>query len=175
MEGKRNGRDRSDNAERCLLRWLRPIPIVALLNARDPNGGNGMLTKPEAERIAACASALRPDWSINGILAVLADERIRFPRTYRDTCLAMVALALDPETAKPTRIFEHGPWWEVARPLMSTSDALPRRRDDDCAECGEPRDGHNAPDHGYERPHEGVPIPEHLRSEINEILGRNPA
>lgn len=131
-----------------------------------------MLTKPEAERIAAAVSALRPDWSEEGVLAILGDERLRIRRTYRDTAVAFIALAADPESAKPTRIFEHGPWWEATKPAVNTSDLLGHNRTDDCAECGRPREGHHEPDHAYRRPNTGVGMPEKVRAEIDAVLGR---
>lgn len=127
-----------------------------------------MLTKPEAERIAAAVNGLRPDWSINGILTVLADERLRLKRTYRDTCLAFTALALDPETVKPTRIFEHGPWWEATRISTNPTNNLPRIDPiGGCHECMRPRDDHTGADHEWQRPNPGIPMPNHVRQALN--------
>lgn len=97
-----------------------------------------MVTKPEAEQLAKAVNALRPDWSQASLMAVLADERCR-NRPKVDISIAFVVLALDDATRKPTRIFEHGPWWEILRPLGKAA-PLPRYAEaDDCAICNKPR------------------------------------
>lgn len=113
-----------------------------------------MLTKDEAQRIALCVSALRPDWSTNGLMSVLRDDRCR-NRVPRDLTLAFVALALDPSSRKPTRIYEAGPWWDVARPVNGQS--APNYRavlPTDCGICSRPFEHHSAlsklDDHEYE-------------------------
>lgn len=113
-----------------------------------------MLTREEAQRIAAAVNALRPDWAQAGLMTVLSDERIRLTRTYRDTAVAFVALAADPESRKPTRIFEHGPWWESARPVGAVT-PLRKIPDDACATCFEPERAHvlgHLADHSYLHP-----------------------
>lgn len=94
-----------------------------------------MITKTEAERIAAAINALRPDWSQAQIMGVLADERIRVQKTYADTALAMTKLALDPETRQPTRVFEHGHWWVNVQPTVSQSAHVRAMSPDDCDIC----------------------------------------
>jgi hypothetical protein len=101
-----------------------------------------MLTKEEAQRIALCVSALRPDWSRNGLMAVLADDRCRH-RVPRDITLAFVALALDPTSRKPTRIFEAGPWWDVTRPVGPTVQQYRVIGPDDCGVCYRPAGFHS--------------------------------
>mgnify|MGYP003489551565 FL=1 len=113
----------------------------------------GMLTKEEAQRIALCVSAIRPDWSTNGLMSVLADDRCR-NRVPRDLTLAFVALALDPSSRKPTRIYESGPWWDVARPAGQTPPNYRAVLPTDCGICSRPFEHHSAlsklDDHEYE-------------------------
>lgn len=101
-----------------------------------------MLTKDEAQRIALCVSSLRPDWSTNGLMSVLADDRCRH-RVPRDLTLAFVALALDPTSRKPTRIFEAGPWWDVTKPVGPTVQQYRVITADDCGVCYRPASLHS--------------------------------
>lgn len=124
-----------------------------------------MLTKEEAQRIALCVTSLRPDWSTNGLMTVLADDRCRH-RVPRDLTLAFVALALDPTSRKPTRIFEAGPWWDVTRPVGPTVQQYRVIGTDDCGICYRPAELHSrlspVDDHEWEpQRFEGVgPTPE---------------
>lgn len=95
-----------------------------------------MLTRNEAERIANATCALRPSWNEAQVMGVLADPRIRERRTFADTARAMCWLATDEATRQPTRIFEHGPWWQQVGPReFNTSAHIPRASSDDCGIC----------------------------------------
>lgn len=99
-----------------------------------------MLTKDEAEKIAAAANIYRPDWSVPQVMGVLAKNDIRIRRTYHDTAHAMLAIALDPATLQPTRLLEAGPWWN-ARPNRTPVAAVERVDwQTACATCLKPRD-----------------------------------
>lgn len=101
-----------------------------------------MLTKDEADRIASAITALRPDWNHAQLMAVLSDKRLRERRIYSDAALALTALALDPTTRQPTRIFEHGPWWEVLAPRVGVASSYREVTDADCAICGRRKESH---------------------------------
>lgn len=121
-----------------------------------------MLTKDEAQRIALCVNALRPDWATNGLMTVLADQRCR-NRVPHDLTLAFVAMALDPQSRRPGRIFEQGPWWSIARPAGEQSINYRTIQPDDCAICSLPQQQIHA-DHEYEPRHarneSALPTPE---------------
>ena len=102
----------------------------------------GMLSKDEAQRIALCVNALRPDWSTNGLMSVLGDDRCRM-RAPRDITLAFVALALDPASRKPGRIFEAGPWWDVTKPVGPTVAHYRTITAADCGICYRPAELHS--------------------------------
>lgn len=126
-----------------------------------------MLTRAEAERIAASGSALRPEWSVEQILAVLKDPRIRVQRAYLDVAVAVTRLACDPQTRQPTRLLEAGRWWAVDPRDHNTSAGIRHARPDDCWECGGPKDGtHIGHEYvqRYERP--PVPMPDELRTQL---------
>lgn len=112
-----------------------------------------MLTKTEAEQLAKAVNALRPDWSQASLMAVLGDERCRL-RPRHDISLAFVALALDDQSRKPTRIYEHGPWWEILRPIGQTAPNYRAVLPTDCGICSRPFEFHSAlsklDDHEYE-------------------------
>lgn len=100
-----------------------------------------MLSKDEAQRIASAVNALRPDWSINGLMSVLGDTRCR-NRPRKDLTIAFVTLALDETSRKPTRIYEHGPWWEVLAPKVGTTVSYRELGPDDCDICSRPQTMH---------------------------------
>lgn len=109
-----------------------------------------MLTKDEAQRIAGAVHILRPDWGTDGLMVILGDNRILF-HPYRDVVVAFAALAADPTSRKPTRIFEQGHWWETAAPRpheRNTSAPIRRPADDDCDTCGLAADANHS-DHTY--------------------------
>ncbi len=131
-----------------------------------------MLSRAEAERIAASGSALRPAWSQEQILAVLADPRIRVHRTPSDTAAALARLALDPDTRQPTRMLEAGPWWTT-----NPADRGPVYRKpepDDCHHCHRPQHPDIPGDHDYLaaksfRP-QPTPMPDEVRERLAEVV-----
>jgi hypothetical protein len=111
-----------------------------------------MVTKQEAQRIAAAVNLLRPDWRTALIMTVLGDER-NINRPYADLAIAMTAVAVDPASKKPGRIHENGIWWNSA--LASTPIKMPRYPSPtDCGVCGRPFELHSSlsavDDHEYE-------------------------
>lgn len=119
-----------------------------------------MMTKDEAQRIANAVNALRPDWSIAGVMSILADGRCR-NKPLTDLTMAFVALALDPASRKPTRIYEHGPWWEVLAPRIGMTTEYRVVTDSDCAICSRPYELHSRL--SQNDPHEWEP--QHARGE----------
>lgn len=117
-----------------------------------------MLTKTEAEKLAVVANTLRAEWSEASVMAVLGDERIRLRRGYRDAALALVAIATDPDTRRPTRLLESGPWWLTiaAAAGLSASAHIDYAGPDNCATCGKAELSHHNlavyADHPYVRP-----------------------
>lgn len=130
-----------------------------------------MLTREEANRIADAIQVLRVDWPRLGVMTVLSDERIRTKRQYRDVLVAFVVLASDPETQKPTRLFEHGPWWEAARPLAPVVQLYRRPTGLDCVTCSLPEEACRARDGAHEfdpRPKPKAPAPTGLLGISND-------
>ena len=124
------------------------------------------MNKQEATRIAGAISHLRPDWHANGLMTVLADERLR-DRPYADIVRVFVALALDPSSKRPTRIYEAGDWWDAARRWISSGPDIPHGRPDDCDICHRPKEAAHM-DHDYtpRDAYERAPMPESLRKQL---------
>ena len=125
------------------------------------------LEKVDARRIADAIQAYRPDWSTAQLMAVLGDERIRLRRQPVDVAVALTALAFDPATRQPTRLFEHGPWWEAARPLAPVVQLYRRPTGLDCVTCHLPEADCRSRDGGHEfdpRPQPPAPMPDGLLS-----------
>lgn len=104
-----------------------------------------MIEKNQAERLAAMANALRPDWPVASLMTVLSHHR---DRPYRDLAVALAWTAADPATATPGRLAEAGPWWTAAAadipgpaPATTTPSKCPRcggfwrTPDGSCIEC----------------------------------------
>ncbi len=124
------------------------------------------MNKDEATRIAGAITSLRPDWHFNGLMKVLGDDRI-CTKAYTDIARVFVALALDPNSQRPTRVYEDGDWWDAAKRWISSGPEIPHGRPDDCDTCHRPRDAAHidheyVPRDGYER----APMPEHLRKQL---------
>ena len=118
-----------------------------------------MLTRDEAMCCAHAAIALRPDWTVDQVLNVLRDDRVR-PRQFRHVAVALAWIAADEDTKSPGRLFAHGDWWEAARPKRAEVSAPTFRPYDPtgCRTCGYTADDHrNAgstlADHDYEPAH----------------------
>lgn len=76
-----------------------------------------MISKTEAERLAAMANQLRPDWPIPSLLTFLAHHKAR---AYRDLAVALAWIATDPATENPGRLNENGPWWRATQAQEGT-------------------------------------------------------
>ena len=135
------------------------------------------MNKDEATRIAGAVNQLRPDWGVNGVMTVLADERLRH-RAYADTAKVFVALALDPKSRKPTRIHEDGPWWHSASPTaadVNPSSLIRSMQADDCDICLRPRADHGPgrnDDHEYRqrnRSGHGSQMPPTTRTQLARL------
>lgn len=108
-----------------------------------------MLTRDDAARIADAIMALRPTWTQNRLMALMADPAIRGRRQPKDVAAAFAWIALDSETREPTRILEAGPWWGTADASAQSAGPAYRYADPrDCGTCGRPevdcrKDGHD--------------------------------
>jgi hypothetical protein len=128
-----------------------------------------VITREEAQRIAASGAALRPRWSQEQILGVLLNDRICRFRTPADTAAALARLALDPDTRQPTRLLEAGPWWTTtgeSKPLYRKPEPT------DCHHCHRPAHANIPGDHDYLavrdfRP-QPTPMPEQVRSQLKD-------
>jgi hypothetical protein len=90
------------------------------------------VNKREAEVIAGMANIARPDWPIPSLMTQLAKYATR---PARDVAVAMVWLAMDPDTDSPGRISQHGPWWEAAIPRSQPIAARQPKIHDTANQC----------------------------------------
>lgn len=88
------------------------------------------MTKDEADTIAAAVNVLRPAWNPKSVATILMTHHEHRPA--RQVCLALVWVALDPETKTPARVNEQGPWWDTFDPIKPQD--RPRPIDMRCAE-----------------------------------------
>ena len=108
-----------------------------------------MLTRDDAARIADAITALRPTWTQNRLMGLMADPAIRGRRQPKDVAAAFAWIALDSETREPTRILEAGPWWGTADASAQSAGPVYRHTDPrDCGTCNKPeaeclKDGHD--------------------------------
>lgn len=84
-----------------------------------------MLTKTEAERLAAAAHALRPDWPVSSLLTYLSRHKAS---AYRDVAVALAWIATDAQTKTPARLDEAGPWWKATQADSPTTTVHVRPR-----------------------------------------------
>lgn len=124
--------------------------------------------------IADAIHRLRPRWTTDELMAVLADSRIREHRNMRDTASALAWLALDVTTQSPARLLAPGQWWRNATAEEHAGPRAPEYRRIDgteCVECGLPKLGHRWTDHAYTR-RDAAPlapgIPIDVRTAIDE-------
>lgn len=106
-----------------------------------------MLTRTEAERLAAATHALRPDWPISSLMTLLGEYR---DRAYRDLAIALAYIATDAATVTPGRLREAGPWWRVteeqrAVPVGKTV-MCPEHPDHPAGRCQPCKDGRATPE-----------------------------
>lgn len=131
------------------------------------------LTPDNVDRLTAAAHIIRNDWSKQGLRTLLSDGRIR-TRSPREVLLALMWVASEPTTLKPTRILEPGPWWEVTRPAGQPRHQAGAKfrttRWDDCHACGLPKASHVDDDHRYEPPPRGPSqMPDDLRKSLADL------
>lgn len=81
------------------------------------------ITDRELRTIADTCIQIR-GWGLNRWKPVLTDERIR-SRPYLVVYVAACAVAIDPKSEGPTRLYANGPWWEAAYKALSTPDSRP--------------------------------------------------
>lgn len=99
------------------------------------------MNRPEAEQIASAITMIRPDWLRTSLLTILSRHQ---NRSARDTMLALVWVAYDPDTKFPTRIDSEGPWWHTGRlAAVETAITPPARlacpihgQPEPCSACG---------------------------------------
>lgn len=77
-----------------------------------------MASETQLARLAAMASALRPDWNPQSTLTILKSQDL-VGRAWRDLAVALAWLACDERTQTPARLRENGPWWLVTRDVAS--------------------------------------------------------
>lgn len=106
----------------------------------------------EAQRIAAAANQLRPDWPTSSVLTLLRKNLMDRPR--RDVAVALTWIACEPATSNPARVLESGPWWRAVA-VEGTSPTTQGKRGPICVHCGHERphcERRNSTDHAYEGP-----------------------
>ena len=97
------------------------------------------MNETEADRIAAAANALRPDWPVASLRTLLRrPDLMRRPR--RDVAVALTWVACDSTTKTPARVIEAGPWWKAA--TIETTESAPAapKPHEACTTCGRHRD-----------------------------------
>lgn len=70
------------------------------------------MNENETDRIAAMANALRPDWPVASLRALLRRPTLA-NKTRRDMAVALAWVACESETKTPARVAEAGPWWNA--------------------------------------------------------------
>jgi hypothetical protein len=70
------------------------------------------MNENEADRIAAMAHALRPDWPLASLRTLLQRPEMA-SRTRRDVAVALAWVACESATKTPARVLEAGPWWQA--------------------------------------------------------------
>lgn len=85
-----------------------------------------MMTKNQAQHLAAIVAETRPDWDQRGIVAALAKVR---ERDLADTCWAAIRAAENRTAQTPGFIPVDGDHW---RPTTRTDTPRPPTRDEEC-------------------------------------------
>ena len=136
-----------------------------------------MLTRDEQVRCAHAAIALRPDWTLQQVLAVLSDDRVA-ARPYPHVVVALAWVAADDDTRAPGRLFARGDWWDSQGKGRLVDAATPTPRTvttDDCRECFRPKDDHGIDptlaDHAFEPWHSARPtqLPTDVRAALDTL------
>lgn len=82
-----------------------------------------MISKHEAERIAAAVHSLRPEWPLQQVMT-LCRELMSWSAL--DLGVGLAYVALDPASKSPYRVKEQGPWRTVG--MSAPSDEAARER-----------------------------------------------
>lgn len=129
-----------------------------------------MLTRNEAERLAAAVNALRADWPTASLLKFLSQRK---ERPLLDLTIELCWVAQLPETKTPGRIDEDGPWKSAVRdslPFSATGVLEHIDYGTACTVCLKPRDHlwHGGTgtvnDHDWTKPSEPAPMPAEVRA-----------
>lgn len=129
-----------------------------------------MLTRTEAERLAASIHAIRDDWPISSIMTFLQRRK---DRPLLPLALQLTYVAWDPDTTTPARIDSPGPWKRLGIDQRTEAEAPVYRplAHDDCHDCGRPKDHHPTRDCAYTAPtHQPSAIPDDTRAAIRAAL-----
>ena len=119
-----------------------------------------MLTRNEAERLAAAIHSLRPEWPAASLLTFLGKNK---DRPLLEITVELAWVAQLPETRTPARIAEDGPWKRaIGGREHNTSAHIRRPADDDCATCGRPERRHDY--HGAIDDHDFLHPNDHARA-----------
>lgn len=106
------------------------------------------MNEHEAERIAAAAHQLRPDWPTSSVLTLIRRSLMDRPR--RDVAVAIAWIACEAGTATPARVLESGPWWKAAGvDGQTTGMREPYDRERFCDVCGKPHGRLPEGDHAF--------------------------
>lgn len=93
------------------------------------------MNEHEAQRIAAAANRLRPDWPEAQLMTLITDKLMDRPR--RDVAVALAWVACDTSTATPYRVLEAGPWWKAVGGFSDEGRApRPPKPHEACRDCG---------------------------------------
>lgn len=96
------------------------------------------MNEHEAQRIAAAANAMRPDWPTASVLTMIKRSLMERPR--RDVAVALAWIACESNTASPARVLEQGPWWKAAGTEGSATQREPYDRGGTCSTCSLPHE-----------------------------------
>lgn len=101
------------------------------------------MNKNDVTRTAAAINQLRPDWGAPELRSFIWKHLAERPTA--DVAVALVLVALDPDTRTPARVLASGPWWQATRPAGAPTGEQPAVKDsaDRCKICGHTRAGHD--------------------------------
>lgn len=88
------------------------------------------MNRAERQRIAAAVVKIRPDWRADSLDTWLAANYPDDP--YADVLVALVIVALDPDTRTPELLKQPGRWWRAAQAAFNRADPDPVPGRDRC-------------------------------------------
>lgn len=83
------------------------------------------MNRSDVEVLAKAIHVLRPDWPWTSLVTFITGKLASY--AHRDIAVALVWVALDPETKNPGRVLEAGPWWKATRPTPDNATPEPPR------------------------------------------------